>query len=212
MTPPHQKTPDYPRSNLARYMAQVMQLFNPACEGSAVIKVEQACDVLWDALTEAEQAVATSRVQILYTLFGQPKHTPLLPVVDQACEDWYLAYAKLHHEPHQVAADAWAAGKRFADETLTERLVESEHARFEARDALARALGREDDDGVAYVEIEAATLKCPCGHDTWLAPATSGGKIMCSTLVGAPNQACEGCGEVWFVPATADCEISEEDR
>jgi hypothetical protein len=62
VTPPHRKTPDYPKDTLVKYMAQVMQLFDPKCEGVIVLDVERACDTLWNTMSDHEKAIAIARV------------------------------------------------------------------------------------------------------------------------------------------------------
>lgn len=116
MIPPHRKTPDYPRSPLAAYIAQVMQLFDPACEGSEVFKVERKCSEIWDKLTSNEKALAVARVQILYTLFGQHTHSPIIQESELPFEDWYMRFADLETRPKEVAREAWRAAKKFQDE------------------------------------------------------------------------------------------------
>lgn len=58
------------------------------------------------------------------------------------------------------------------------------------------------DETVAWVEILAGNIHCPCGHVTERHDA---GHVH-SDLVGHPKQTCQGCGATWFCPAAADCE------
>ncbi len=127
---PHLRTPDYPRSDLARYLAAVMQLFDPKCEGVYVSHVERTCSELWDKLSPEYQEVARVRVEVLYTLFSTPdvKRTSIFEVLhDEFVLDkfltWYDSAKDLlkSEGPKSFARAAYKAGQQDADERLEER-------------------------------------------------------------------------------------------
>jgi hypothetical protein len=55
--------------------------------------------------------------------------------------------------------------------------------------------------GVAWVEIHAALLFCPCGHKTDMTDHVR--QAFCSRA----EHTCESCGCRWFLPASAECSL-----
>jgi hypothetical protein len=59
----------------------------------------------------------------------------------------------------------------------------------------------EPEPGVAWVEIHAAMLFCPCGHKTDMTDHVR--QVFCARA----EHTCESCGRRWFLPAAADCSL-----